>query len=1119
MTDQPEMMTDLSGKQVPIPQGATQEPIAQQSAQPQDDNMMTDLQGNRVPIPNGATQEPVQQQQMAPGSFQTKPGGPILNASKDIPAPETSFYKKHPANVLYRDIRSNNAPEDIAARQQASKEVDERIQQPVRTDDIMSAEQQRAHPYIAGGADLATGMLTPENIGIMVATDGLGTLTSPQLKTVAKILPRLISAGFTIQQVWGAAKDSEQAWDAIKNGDESGALRAVTHAVGNLGFAALGAQHAAGIEATPETAVGQAIQRPVDKMANTVATRVGQAFKSDASAMATANAAHRAATIIHDQRLNETEHMTDQAYRAAQAYNVAKEKFANGEITEKEMDDAATAASAASANSVKAVKALSDAHENLSQTGAEVDRMGRKIDRARYKTTEKQDRAVNAALEDHMRAFPPTTGRQGQYNLKDARITLGYAEEAAKTNPIHTVQDYADSLQDISDNIDNEVGGHIKTYGKDPITTNVKMDVRDALKDSTQVNFVHDALNYLSDNFNLTDPSLEEAQKILTDMNALNRGVLKKNFWDVATALRADPEFAARFHAADSLRKGIDGALVDRGVEGVREKRADQASIIRVKTAVEKQVTKGDQRVRGSGASGALRLLGKGATTAGAGIGAAVGGLTHIPGAVEAGAMAGGYAGKKIGEKIAPGDSTRNELTSKIHSVSGKGFPTTELDVAGNPAGQYGPPSAVSPIMQMYTPQREMTPLHGALATHFGEMVGKSSYNDLEQRFFEEMATKQANNLPIEPDEKKILAQMNDANMTDYIAAQKQMQERNGAGGPTPSATLPEKMEPLFHPPAAKFAEGMDTEKGIFHDMAHVIVGEKNGIKFVDGIGTHLHPDAGGGLMVAPIDWTPFIGEDGKIDPNKLRAKMPQIAATYMAGGVANDLYHDIPFTENHHLGADMKALKGLMKDTGFTEAEATKMIAQAADDARQTLQQPGIQDILEQHASVREAGLSDKYHVSPERMEQILEDVKGVDNVKATGKSARPDTGSKGPDTEDGAGTKTTVKEGDTAGLRPERKGPVEGKGGPTEADESGAEPKSAGTEPKIKPDSLKLDEDEEDKLTAGELQTPLKRNYKTEIIDREGNSRTEDVPGFSSKDALKNAQKKFPPVRLRGN
>jgi len=45
--------------------------------------------------------------------------------------------------------------------------------------------------------------------------------------------------------------------------------------------------------------------------------------------------------------------------------------------------------------------------------------------------------------------------------------------------------------------------------------------------------------------------------------------------------------------------------------------------------------------------------------------------------------------------------------------------------------------------------------------------------------------------------------------------------------------------------------------------------------------------------------------------------------------------------------------------------------------DAAKILSQAGVQHVLERRASVREGGLDSKYHISPERMEQILQDVK----------------------------------------------------------------------------------------------------------------------------------------------
>jgi hypothetical protein len=219
---------------------------------------------------------------------------------------------------------------------------------------------------------------------------------------------------------------------------------------------------------------------------------------------------------------------------------------------------------------------------------------------------------------------------------------------------------------------------------------------------------------------------------------------------------------------------------------------------------------------------------------------------------------------------------------------------------------------------------------------------------------------------------------------------------RINAGGPEPALSdfgrsesmIPANIESLIEAP--NLAGEMDTQKGIVHDMAHIVVGNERGIIFNDGIRSHLHPDTKG-IMEAPIDWTPFLDVNGDFDPHKFKTKIADLAATYVAGGVANDLYHDIPFTKNHHVGADLRILKGYMRQLDFTDEEASMMIAQALLDAAKILLSPGVQDVLEKHASVREAGLDPRYHVSPQRMEQILQDLKCVKTVKMGWNEACP--------------------------------------------------------------------------------------------------------------------------------
>ena len=54
--------------------------------------------------------------------------------------------------------------------------------------------------------------------------------------------------------------------------------------------------------------------------------------------------------------------------------------------------------------------------------------------------------------------------------------------------------------------------------------------------------------------------------------------------------------------------------------------------------------------------------------------------------------------------------------------------------------------------------------------------------------------------------------------------------------------------------------------------------------------------------------------------------------------------------------------------------------------------------------------------------------------------------------------------------------------------------------------------DQHPESDLMTNERQSPLKEPYAIEITGKDGTTRTESVDAFSSKDALKTAQKKFP-------
>lgn len=706
-------------------------------------------------------------------------GDPIQAAP--APAPENPLFKKHPANLLYRDIRSRETPDQIAARQVTAKAASERIMQPVTTNDLMTPEQQQQHPIVAGISDVATGMLTPTNIAFMAGTAGLGTLAGPEAK-LASMVMRALSATFSASQIMDAAKESPEAWDAIKRGDSSTALRLITHIVGNVAFATQAGHHAAGIEPTPSTAWGEKAQQYADAASHTVR----QAFQSDVNNLATANAQHKAAQTSYDQRFNEHSNAVQSAGRAISAVGQAKVDLANGKITQQQYDDINSAASQTASNVRKASQALAEAQESYSRAAADVDKFTRKINKSHAELTQKQTQDIAGAKEDFMRAVPSARKGAAAYSDQDYQVGRRYLEDHHENvQPLQTTQDVYDALDSIERDLNNHVQPFIEKYAKEPITTNVRMDVRDRLAESTagksRADFVSDAMKSLEE-YNLTDPTIEEADTYRQQLNSEVRDNLKKNFRDIQTALDVDPDFAAKYYALESLRDGIYGALEERGVEGAREIRQDQRSIIKLRNAAEDQIKRGDVKVRGSGESGPIRKavaagVRRGSTIAGAAVGSVLG-----PVGAGAGAELGAMGGEYFGKKIAPGDLTRNDRVQRSFKVKGGGVPMTESAPGTATPQTMQPPSAVSPVMQLYTPQRELTPLHSDLATHYGEDMNQSGYIELEKRFKDDIADKRRHNVPLESDEKTLLGKINQADAADRLAAQKQLQEQAAKG-------------------------------------------------------------------------------------------------------------------------------------------------------------------------------------------------------------------------------------------------------------------------------------------------------------------------------------------------
>jgi hypothetical protein len=109
----------------------------------------------------------------------------------------------------------------------------------VTPDAALTPSEQQRHPIVTGAGEFAGGLTSPASVGLIAGTGGLG-----ELPGAAAMIPRLMSAGFGVQAITSAAKQYPEIRAAFARGDTSEAERLMTHAVLDLGAAALAARHA-----------------------------------------------------------------------------------------------------------------------------------------------------------------------------------------------------------------------------------------------------------------------------------------------------------------------------------------------------------------------------------------------------------------------------------------------------------------------------------------------------------------------------------------------------------------------------------------------------------------------------------------------------------------------------------------------------------------------------------------------------------------------------------------------------------------------------------------------------------------------------------------------------------
>lgn len=303
----------------------------------------------------------------------------------------------------------------------------------------------------------------------------------------------------------------------------------------------------------------------------------------------------------------------------------------------------------------------------------------------------KIEKITGQQVSDLMKAVPPS--QAAPYDMSSIRRARPYLEAEHASSPITTVEHLVDAANSSVTQIEERVGQYIAANPNDLIRTNPLAAARRALSRIPRTDAMAAGLKELEGMGFEKDMTVQQADAARLQLNAENDAILKKNRYDIATARRADPGFAAREAASQALRDGVYDQLEARGIEGVRELRQDEGALLSIRNAAQRQVYAGEKNVAGTGSdSAARRIASRGVTLAGAGIGGLTGGSMGGPVGAGVGATAGATVGRELGGLIQRPNLSHDALIARSFESS-RGLKPTYPTIPDGPAirGQLGP--------------------------------------------------------------------------------------------------------------------------------------------------------------------------------------------------------------------------------------------------------------------------------------------------------------------------------------------------------------------------------------------------------------------------------------------
>lgn len=270
------------------------------------------------------------------------------------------------------------------------------------------------------------------------------------------------------------------------------------------------------------------------------------------------------------------------------------------------------------------------------------------------------------AVSDIIKAVPPKAS--APYDPADLARARNYLAAEHQQMPIDSVEGLRDAADSGIATIEQRVSSYVAANPTDLIRTDPIAAIKAAFKDNQRSDALQQGLKDVA-SFNLDQPlTVSRADQIRAQLNAENKAILKRNNYDVATARSADPGFAAREAASAALRDGIYDQLEERGIQGVRELRRDEGSLIKVRNAAQRQIFSGDKAVPGTGTNTLGRqVAGNVAQAATVATGAELGG----PG----GAVGAAPIGAQIKSMFVKPNLSRDALIQRAFSNTGNAGP------------------------------------------------------------------------------------------------------------------------------------------------------------------------------------------------------------------------------------------------------------------------------------------------------------------------------------------------------------------------------------------------------------------------------------------------------------